>query len=141
MNILMTYPETPTTFYCFRNALKFISKKSTEPPLGLLKVAAMFPKTWQVKLIDMNVENLKDKHYFERIIVSLKEYDLLRNSSKKVNFRDVKAFLKSIWKLGFLEKGRKYYWKLLFSTLRDYPQKFSLAKTLSIYEYHFRKVV
>ena len=81
------------------------------------------------------------KHYYERIKVFLKEYYLPKNSSKKVNFRDVKAFLKSIWKLGFLEKGRKYYWKLLFSTLRDYPQKFSLAMTLSIYGYHFRKVV
>lgn len=81
------------------------------------------------------------KHYYERIKVFLREYHLPKNSSKRINFREVKAFFKSIWKLGVLEKGRKYYWKLLFSTLRNYPQKFSLAMTLSIYGYHFRKVV
>lgn len=54
MNILMIYTETLTTFYSFRNALKFISKKSAEPPLGLLTVAALLPKNWQIKLIDVN---------------------------------------------------------------------------------------
>ncbi len=43
MNILFVYPETPSTFWSFRNAVKFISKKSTEPPLGLITVAAMLP--------------------------------------------------------------------------------------------------
>ena len=81
------------------------------------------------------------KNYYDRIRVFLKEYYLPKGNKQKVKFRDVNAFFKSIWKLGFLEKGRKYYWKLLFSTIRDYPQKFSVAMTLSIYGYHFRKVV
>jgi len=62
MNILLIYPETPSTFYSFRNALKFISKRSAEPPLGLLTVAAMLPEDWDKKLIDMNVSRLKDEH-------------------------------------------------------------------------------
>jgi len=61
MNILLVSPETPTTFWSFRNALKFISKKSSEPPLGLLTVAAMLPDKWQKKLVDMNVTRLEDK--------------------------------------------------------------------------------
>ncbi|MFC1569455.1 B12-binding domain-containing radical SAM protein [bacterium] len=61
MNILMVNPETPSTFWSFRNALKFVSKKSSEPPLGLLTVAAMLPNDWQLKLIDMNVRALKNK--------------------------------------------------------------------------------
>ncbi len=60
MRILLVYPETPTTFWSFRNALKFVSKKSSEPPLGLLTVAAMLPKDWERKLIDMNVSRLTD---------------------------------------------------------------------------------
>ena len=61
MKILLIYPETPSTFWSFRNALKFISKKSSEPPLGLLTVAAMLPESWDKKLIDMNVSQLKDE--------------------------------------------------------------------------------
>lgn len=62
MKILLVYPETPTTFWSFRNALKFISKKSSEPPLGLLTVASMLPETWEKQLIDMNVSSLKNDH-------------------------------------------------------------------------------
>jgi len=61
MKILLIYPETPTTFWSFQNALKFVSKKSSEPPLGLLTVAAMLPEAWEKKLIDMNVSRLTDK--------------------------------------------------------------------------------
>ncbi len=60
MKILLIYPKTPNTFWSFKNALKFISKKSSEPPLGLLTVAAMLPEDWEKKLIDMNVSSLED---------------------------------------------------------------------------------
>ena len=62
MKILLLYPEYPDTFWSFRHALKFISKKAVHPPLGLLTVAAMLPGRWEKKLIDMNVSKLKDKH-------------------------------------------------------------------------------
>ena len=60
MKILLVYPETPSTFWSFKDALKFISKKSAEPPLGLITVAAMLPKEWEKRLIDMNVVKLND---------------------------------------------------------------------------------
>ena len=40
--------------------LRFVSKRSTFPPLGLLTIAAMLPADWQLKLVDLNVERLKD---------------------------------------------------------------------------------
>lgn len=61
MNILLVYPEYPDTFWSFKYALKFISKKAVHPPLGLLTVAAMLPGEWNKKVIDMNVEKLKDR--------------------------------------------------------------------------------
>ena len=36
MKILLVYPKYPETFWSFKYALKFISKKATLPPLGLL---------------------------------------------------------------------------------------------------------
>jgi len=60
MKVLFIYPQYPNTFWSFKYALKFISKKASLPPLGLLTVAAMLPDTWEKKLVDMNVETLSD---------------------------------------------------------------------------------
>lgn len=61
MNILLINPEVPNTFWSFKNVLRFISKKSLLPPLGLLTVAAMLPEQYEKKLIDLNTDNLKDR--------------------------------------------------------------------------------
>jgi hypothetical protein len=45
-----------------------------------------------------------------------------------------------IWKLGIIENGKKYFWKLVVVSLFKYPQKFSLAMTLAVYGFHFRKI-
>jgi hypothetical protein len=55
LKILLVYPETPSSFWSFKDALRFIAKKVAEPPLGLITVAAMLPKEWEKKLIDMNI--------------------------------------------------------------------------------------
>lgn len=61
MKILLVNPQVPTTFWSLKNALKFVSKKALLPPLGLLTVAAMLPKHYQKKLIDMNIAPLRDR--------------------------------------------------------------------------------
>jgi radical SAM superfamily enzyme YgiQ (UPF0313 family) len=61
MNILLIYPKFPDTFWSFTYALSFIGKKSAFPPLGLLTVAAMLPEEWPKRLVDLNVDSLKDK--------------------------------------------------------------------------------
>ncbi|MBE9506594.1 MAG: cobalamin-dependent protein, partial [Chloroflexi bacterium] len=58
MNILLIYPEFPDTFWGFKHALKFIRKKASSPPLGLLTVAAMLPPEWDKRLVDVNVTKL-----------------------------------------------------------------------------------
>lgn len=58
MKILLIYPLYPDSFWSFKHALKFISKKAAVPPLGLITVSAMLPKSWQKKLVDMNVSEL-----------------------------------------------------------------------------------
>ena len=60
MKILLVYPECPDTFWSFTYALKFISKRAANPPLGLLTVAAMLPSEWDKRLVDMNVRKLED---------------------------------------------------------------------------------
>jgi radical SAM superfamily enzyme YgiQ (UPF0313 family) len=95
MKILLVYPETPDTFWSFRNALKFISKKSSEPPLGLLTVAAMLPEEWEKKLIDMNVSHLKDDHlhWADYVFISGMNVHMkpLKEIIKRCNKIDVKV--------------------------------------------------
>ena len=61
MKILLVNPESPNTFWTLKNALRFISKKAMLPPLGLLTVAAMLPKQWEKRLVDMAVKKLRDR--------------------------------------------------------------------------------
>jgi radical SAM superfamily enzyme YgiQ (UPF0313 family) len=60
MNILLVYPKYPDTFWGFKHILGIMSKKSGFPPLGLLTVAAMLPKEWNKRLVDMNASILRD---------------------------------------------------------------------------------
>ena len=62
MNVLLVYPKYPDTFWSFKHALEFVSKKAAQPPLGMLTMAAMLPKQWNKKLIDVNVRKLTDEH-------------------------------------------------------------------------------
>jgi len=61
MNILLIYPKYPDTYWSFKHALRFISKKAAVPPLGLITVSAMLPRSWEKKLIDMNVSTLQTR--------------------------------------------------------------------------------
>jgi radical SAM superfamily enzyme YgiQ (UPF0313 family) len=61
LNILLVYPQYPDTFWSFKHALNFISKKAAFPPLGLLTVASMLPSNWKKKLVDINVRTLTDR--------------------------------------------------------------------------------
>ena len=84
MKILFVYPETPSTFWSFKDALKFVSKKSAEPPLGLITVAAMLPHHWEKKLIDLNVQNLSDDDLIWADYVFLSAMNVQFNSVKEI---------------------------------------------------------
>lgn len=61
-HILLVYPEAPReTYWSFKYALSFIRKKSAMPPLGLVTIASYIPSTYELKLVDMNIEKLSDK--------------------------------------------------------------------------------
>jgi len=61
LKVLLIYPECPDTFWSFKHALKFVRKKAGSPPLGLLTVAAMLPPDWESRLVDLNVQGLRDE--------------------------------------------------------------------------------
>jgi radical SAM superfamily enzyme YgiQ (UPF0313 family) len=59
--VLLVYPKNPVTYWSYKYALSFIGKKSIQPPLGLLTVAALLPEEYfDLRLIDTNVTKLRD---------------------------------------------------------------------------------
>lgn len=84
MNILLVYPHYPDTFWSFRHALKFIGRKASFPPLGLLTLAAMLPPEWQKKLVDMNVRLLTDQDLEWADTVFISAMTVQRTSVQKV---------------------------------------------------------
>jgi hypothetical protein len=61
MNVLLIHPKFPQTFWSFTYALPLIKKKSAFPPLGLLTVAALLPENWTKRLVDENIEEIRDE--------------------------------------------------------------------------------
>ena len=59
MKVLLVYPEFPDTYWSFRHALPFDGSQSAFPPLGLLTVSALLPSLWERRLVDVNVQSLK----------------------------------------------------------------------------------
>ncbi len=96
MNVLLIYPEFPDTFWSFKHALKFIRKKASFPPLGLLTVATMLPEKWSKRLVDVNVTALTDKDlkwadyaFFSSMVVQQKSAHQLIGRCKEAGIKIV----------------------------------------------------
>ena len=60
VNVLLVSPRTPDTFWSFSHLVRLVGRKAAFPPLGLLTVAAMLPRSWNLRLVDLNVRALSD---------------------------------------------------------------------------------
>jgi radical SAM superfamily enzyme YgiQ (UPF0313 family) len=96
MNVLLIYPDYPDTFWSFKHALKFISKKATEPPLGLLTTASLLPWEWEKKLIHMKVTPLRDKHLDWADMVFISAMSIQQSSARQVIDRCKKKGVKVV---------------------------------------------
>ncbi len=96
MKILLIYPEHPDTFWSFKYALKFISRRANLPPLGLLTVAAILPKEWEKKLVDMRVVGLTDRDIKWADYVFISAMSVQKESVKKVIARCKKLGVKIV---------------------------------------------
>jgi radical SAM superfamily enzyme YgiQ (UPF0313 family) len=60
MNVLLVNPEFPDSFWSMKHSLRFSRARWAFPPLGLVTVAALLPQHWTFRLVDLNVETLRD---------------------------------------------------------------------------------
>jgi radical SAM superfamily enzyme YgiQ (UPF0313 family) len=61
IKVLMVWPRFPPSFWSFEATLEILPEKTIHPPLGLLTVAALCPKNWELRLVNRSFEELTDQ--------------------------------------------------------------------------------
>jgi radical SAM superfamily enzyme YgiQ (UPF0313 family) len=92
----MIYPRFPDTFWSFKHALGFIGKGSLYPPLGLLTVAAMLPRDWDIRLVDLNLTALSDTELCKADCAFISATDIQKKSAARIISRCKKIGLKTV---------------------------------------------
>lgn len=80
------------------------------------------------------------KPYYKRIRQFLLNYNKVQGGKKNRGFPVLLGFLKSVFIIGIVNKGRSEYWKLILWTLFRRPALLTEALTFTVYGYHFRTV-
>uniref|UniRef100_B8HVU7 Radical SAM domain protein n=1 Tax=Cyanothece sp. (strain PCC 7425 / ATCC 29141) TaxID=395961 RepID=B8HVU7_CYAP4 len=72
MKALLFWPILPNSFWSYRETLQLAGLHSTNPPLGLITIAAMLPSDWELRLFDRNVglETEADWQWCDLVIIS-----------------------------------------------------------------------
>src|SRR5712692_11929249 len=90
-NALLVYPEFATSFWSFKFTLQYLGKKSSLPSLGLLTLASMFSKDYNLRLVDMNVRPVTDDDLYWADLVCTSTMLVQRESLAQVIARAKRA--------------------------------------------------
>jgi len=63
MRVLLLYPRFPKTYWSMHGVLKLVGRKVLLPPLGLITIAALLPKTFELRLVDCNIRDVNDEDW------------------------------------------------------------------------------
>jgi radical SAM superfamily enzyme YgiQ (UPF0313 family) len=61
MRALLVHARSPVTYWSYEFALPYAGKRAALAPLGLATVAAQLPAGWELRLVDLQVEPLRDE--------------------------------------------------------------------------------
>lgn len=72
MRALLLWPIMPNSFWSYQETLDLAGLRSTNPPLGLITIAAMLPSDWEIRFVDRNVslETDEDWDWCDMVIIS-----------------------------------------------------------------------
>jgi radical SAM superfamily enzyme YgiQ (UPF0313 family) len=72
MKALLLWPLMPNSFWSYQETLDLAGLRSTNPPLGLITVAALLPSDWEIRFVDRNVrlETASDWEWCDLVIIS-----------------------------------------------------------------------
>ncbi|MBD2594984.1 B12-binding domain-containing radical SAM protein [Nostoc spongiaeforme FACHB-130] len=72
MKALLLYPQFPQSFWSYDRFMEIAGLKAVLPPLGIITVAALLPKEWEIRFCDRNVnlETEADWEWCDIVILS-----------------------------------------------------------------------
>lgn len=72
MKALLLWPVMPNSFWSYQETLNLAGLRSTNPPLGLITIAAMLPAEWEIRFVDRNIrfETEDDWAWCDLVIIS-----------------------------------------------------------------------
>jgi radical SAM superfamily enzyme YgiQ (UPF0313 family) len=81
---LLVWPRFPKSYWGQEYVLPFIGKSAVLPPLGLITAAALLPAHWELRLVDLNLDELaaSDLEWADVVMVSAMRI-------QRESFRDV----------------------------------------------------
>jgi radical SAM superfamily enzyme YgiQ (UPF0313 family) len=72
MKALLLYPQFPQSFWSYNRFMEMVGLKAVLPPLGIITVASLLPKDWEIRFCDRNVnmETEADWKWCDLVILS-----------------------------------------------------------------------
>jgi len=84
MNALLVWPKFPKSYWGQEYVLPVIGKGAVLPPLGLITAAALLPRHWNLRLVDLNIEELDDESLRWADVVMISAMRIQRESFHEV---------------------------------------------------------
>jgi radical SAM superfamily enzyme YgiQ (UPF0313 family) len=84
LKALLVWPRFPKSYWGQEYVLPLIGKAAVLPPLGLITAAALLPRHWQLRLVDLNIESLDDRDIAWADVVMLSAMRIQRDSFDEV---------------------------------------------------------
>jgi len=82
--VLLVNPKTPPSYWGFQESTWFLGARSAHIPLPLITVASLLPPDWHIRLVDMNIEKLRDRDISWADAVLLTGMIIQKNSMAEV---------------------------------------------------------
>lgn len=92
LKVLLVWPRFPSSFWTLDGVLDLVPVETDQPPLGLVTVGALCPKSWTLRLIDRSFEDLHD--------ADILWADLVMVSGMRVQKDDIREILLRARSLG-----------------------------------------
>ncbi len=77
---LLIYPKTPSLMWNSKEILDVMGKKAPAPPLGILTIASILPKEWDLTFVDLNTEDLSDNQIAHSDLVFISAHTIHKHT-------------------------------------------------------------
>src|ERR1019366_1843640 len=84
IKVLMVWPRFPASFWSLGEVMEIVPERSLVPPLGLITVAALCPKQWEIRLVDLAFEELSDEDLLWANLVMISAMEVQREEVRQI---------------------------------------------------------